>query len=210
MLTYQDKYQIVSASDIYSKKSQFVVNCTTRPDDGYAQDNGYFYQSAKTLKDVLWLVDCFFSELDDFTAEQQDELSASDYPSQESRYLQKLGRRIDGSLSEHWITLEIIANQDNLISYKLVGSSNEIPITEPLKDLLDREYVFVLPGNIPEQLKSELYTDPFDTWIINNYTPAGKDASTGEKWFLSMKPTEYLPIALSKLREQYHTLSKAD
>lgn len=63
IITYQDKFQVVPATSIYSKQQVWVVNRVDRPDDGYAQDNGYFYLQGKSLYDVLWLVDCFFERV---------------------------------------------------------------------------------------------------------------------------------------------------
>ena len=75
MITYQDEYQVVRATSIYTQETQYIVNRVKRPDDGYAQDNSYFYKSASKLKDVLWLVDCFlsgFSELENYNPEEED------------------------------------------------------------------------------------------------------------------------------------------
>lgn len=63
IITYQDKYQVVPATNILSRKDLFVVNRVDRPDDGYAQDDGYFFQSATSMEGVLWLVDCFFERV---------------------------------------------------------------------------------------------------------------------------------------------------
>lgn len=59
-MTYQDKYQIVTASNLKTKSTHLVVNRVDKSDDGYAQDNHWFFKSATTLKDITWLVDCFF------------------------------------------------------------------------------------------------------------------------------------------------------
>ena len=58
-VTYQDKYQIVAASNLKSKSDHLVVNRVNKSDDGYAQENRYFFFSAKSLTDVIFLVDCF-------------------------------------------------------------------------------------------------------------------------------------------------------
>ena len=58
-ITYQDKYQIVTATNLKTKSTHLVVNRVDKV-CGYAQDNGWFYKSAKNLKDITWLVDCFF------------------------------------------------------------------------------------------------------------------------------------------------------
>lgn len=143
-------------------------------------------------------------------------VSLSDMTNQtETRYLQKLGRRIDGSLSHHWITLEILSTHNRMVTYTLVGSSGA-HITEPLRDLLDREYKPVAIGELPEQFKTGVYTEEveekteneqdndFDQWLTTNYSLAGEDASNGEQWYLSNSPHEFMPISLSKLREQYN------
>lgn len=43
----------------------------------------------------------------------------------------------------------------------------------------------------------------FDQWLAENYSPAGEDASDGEKWFLSLSPNEFMPMSLSALKEQW-------
>ena len=58
-ITYQDKYQVVTASSIKSKTAHLVVNRVNKSDDGYAQDNSYFSLSANTLAKMIHLVDCF-------------------------------------------------------------------------------------------------------------------------------------------------------
>lgn len=58
-VTYQDKYQIVSASHIKSKATHLVVNRVDKS-EAQGQDNHWFYKSAKNLSDITWLVDCFF------------------------------------------------------------------------------------------------------------------------------------------------------
>lgn len=59
-ITYQDNYQIVQASNLKTKTTHLVVNRVNKSNDGYAQDNHWFYKSAKSLADITWLVDCFF------------------------------------------------------------------------------------------------------------------------------------------------------
>ncbi len=137
----------------------------------------------------------------------------------EKRYLQKLGRWIDGTISHHWITLEILSTHNGMVTYTLVGSSGA-PINEPLRDLLDREYRPVAIGELPEQFKTGVYAEEvkeevenkqdndFDQWLATNYSPAGEDASNGEQWFLSNSPHEFMPISLSKLREQWELDNK--
>ena len=63
-LIQQDKYQVVPATNILSRKDLFVVNRVDRPDEGYAQDDDYFFQSSTSLEGVLWLVDCFFDSFE--------------------------------------------------------------------------------------------------------------------------------------------------
>lgn len=59
-ITYQNKYQVVAASNLKSKAAHLVVNRVNKSNDGYAQENRYFFFSAKSLTDVIFLVDCFF------------------------------------------------------------------------------------------------------------------------------------------------------
>lgn len=58
-ITYQNKYQVVTASSIKTRTNHLVVNRVNKSNDGYAQDNRYFSMSAKSLTDVIFLVDCF-------------------------------------------------------------------------------------------------------------------------------------------------------
>lgn len=51
--------------------------------------------------------------------------------------------------------------------------------------------------------EEETEDNEFDKWLTENYSPAGEDASNGEQWFLSNSPHEFMPIFLSKLREQW-------
>lgn len=130
-----------------------------------------------------------------------------------TRYLQKLGRWRDGTLSHHWMTLEVVSMNEGILIYRLVGGEG-VFISEPLQDLLDREFLPVPPLTLPEQFKTGIYADKvedeteteiteFDQWLAENYEEAGSDASNGELWYLSKKPTEFMPISLSKLREQW-------
>lgn len=59
MITYQNNYQVVTASSLKSKTAHLVVNRVNKSDDGYAQDNNYFSVSADSLAKVTHLVDCF-------------------------------------------------------------------------------------------------------------------------------------------------------
>ena len=43
----------------------------------------------------------------------------------------------------------------------------------------------------------------FDKWLEENYDEAGSNASDGEMWYLSKKPTEFMPVSLSSLKEQW-------
>ena len=58
-ITYQNNYQIVTASSIKTRTNHLVVNRVNKSDDGYAQDNQYFSMSAKSLAKIIYLVDCF-------------------------------------------------------------------------------------------------------------------------------------------------------
>lgn len=48
----------------------------------------------------------------------------------------------------------------------------------------------------------EIENNDFDKWLATNYTPAGEDAS-GEQWFLSNSPHEFMPISLFTLKQQW-------
>ena len=58
-ITYQNKYQVVTASSIKSKTTHLVVNRVNKSEDGYFEHNRYFSLSARTLAEVTHLVDCF-------------------------------------------------------------------------------------------------------------------------------------------------------
>ena len=58
-VTYQNKYQVVTASSIKTRTNHLVVNRVNKSEDGYAQENRYFFFSAKSLTDIIFLVDCF-------------------------------------------------------------------------------------------------------------------------------------------------------
>ncbi len=62
-ITYQDKYQVVSASHIKTKATHLVVNRVDKSAGCQGQDDCWFYKSAKNLTDMLWLVDCFFEPI---------------------------------------------------------------------------------------------------------------------------------------------------
>lgn len=146
--------------------------------------------------------------------------------SSRNRYLQKkLARRIDGNLTNHWhwITLEIIKTHNKMVTYTLVGGNGTF-LREPLKDLLDRGYRPVPLGELPNEFKVGVhvnleddhsmmqaigeflsYKSPFDQWISTKYSYAGKDESTGEQWYLSNSPNEFMPISESDLKELYNS-----
>lgn len=56
----------------------------------------------------------------------------------------------------------------------------------------------------PELVKFENGESDFNQWLAENYEEAGTDASNGEQWYLSKKPTDFMQFPLSKLREQYY------
>lgn len=82
-----------------------------------------------------------------------------------------------------------------------------------LKTTLDNPYVTAcsildkIAEVHPEYQSEEDETEnnDFDLWLASNYSPAGEDASTGEEYYLSTNPNEYLPISLSRLKEQYNS-----
>lgn len=73
--------------------------------------------------------------------------------------------------------------------------------TQILDKIAERE-------NLNDMLDVDSYLGKIDNdfgiWLASNYTPAGEDASNGEPWYLSKKPTDFMQFPLSKLREQYN------
>lgn len=59
MITYQDKYQVVPASNLKTKTTHLVVNRVDKS-EAQGQDNTWFYKSANSLEKMVWMVDCFF------------------------------------------------------------------------------------------------------------------------------------------------------
>lgn len=113
------------------------------------------------------------------------------------QYFQQLSLWSDGT--PIWITLEILSTKDRTVFYRPIGSNIDGGIPALKQQLLDSGYQVVPLGEIPKQF----LVHPFDNWLTENYELAGLDAHSKERWFLSNRPNEYLPISESQLKKQY-------
>lgn len=81
-----------------------------------------------------------------------------------------------------------------------------------LKTTIDAPYIRAclilnkIAASYPQKLVEDEEEDSeFDIWLSTNYSPAGEDASNGEKYYLSTNPNEYLPKSESELRHQWES-----